>query len=372
MLDTPQPHAWRTIFGAQGERGEYMDAYAPSAMIQRCQEDYQWDNHNTDLAVERATMMSHLYDKHDLWNNVCMVAFAEHYVLTPTNNNIDGGALSKPFVTFQRHQTSQQLGKEPPIFGGVVWSDWGSYCDDQEKIETFKNRGIDYVRLECNFGTVQDIGRPTELARNPLLQERFHRLAEAAKACQNHEMVPLLLLQVPWRESGGEDCSSKDYFEQAMQCLANALNIAKVEPKRLLLETRPPVGMSAQEERGLSGLDRKTLGFKIGQTMFEVIEKSFSGDTIAGFCVAGGSTKGDNPTAMEDDTQNAVRQGIRQSALKKWNFELCFWEMGAKLMLQPKIGRLWGSNGQAGRDAAREIFRVNAEDLANEIKKGLQ
>ena len=40
--------------------------------------------------------------------------------------------------------------------------------------------------------------------------------------------------------------------------------------------------------------------------------------------------------------------------------------MGAKLMLQPKVGRLWGQS-QAGRNAARELFRVNAEDMAEEI-----
>ena len=41
--------------------------------------------------------------------------------------------------------------------------------------------------------------------------------------------------------------------------------------------------------------------------------------------------------------------------------------MGAKLMLQPKVGRLWASQTRAGRDAARELFVVNAEDLADEI-----
>ena len=69
---------------------------------------------------------------------------------------------------------------------------------------------------------------------------------------------------------------------------------------------------------------------------------------------------------MEDDTQNAVRQGMRQCARRRWGFDVCFWEMGAKLMLQPKVGRLWGHT-QAERDAARELFRVNAEDMAEEI-----
>jgi hypothetical protein len=40
-------------------------------------------------------------------------------------------------------------------------------------------------------------------------------------------------------------------------------------------------------------------------------------------------------------------------------------------MLQPKVGRLWRHNGQDGRDAARELFCVNARDMADEIKAGL-
>jgi len=74
---------------------------------------------------------------------------------------------------------------------------------------------------------------------------------------------------------------------------------------------------------------------------------------------------------MQDDTQDAVRQGIRSKAAEEWGYDLCFWEMGAKLMLQPKVGRLWRHNGQAGRDAARELFCVNARDMADEIKAGL-
>ena len=100
--------------------------------------------------------------------------------------------------------------------------------------------------------------------------------------------------------------------------------------------------------------------------MFEVMQEAFDGTTIAGFCVAGGSTKGDLPPAMEDDTQHAVRQGIRHRARERWGYDVCFWEMGAKLMLQPKVGRLWGHT-QAERDAARELFRLNAEDMAREV-----
>ena len=150
-----------------------------------------------------------------------------------------------------------------------------------------------------------------------------------------------------------------------MQCFAKAAENSKVDPRKVLLETRPPIGKSAQEERGLAGSIRLCLGLKTGQLMFEVIQEAF-GDGIAGFCVAGGSTKGDVPLAMEDDTQNAVRQGLRKCAKARWKYDACFWEMGAKLMLQPKVGRLWGRT-QAERDAARDLFCVNAADMAEEI-----
>ena len=73
---------------------------------------------------------------------------------------------------------------------------------------------------------------------------------------------------------------------------------------------------------------------------------------------------------MEDDCQHAVRQGMRQCARVKWGYDLCFWEMGAKLMLQPEVGRLWGDDRRGGPDAACELFRANAEGLADEIKAG--
>ena len=117
----------------------------------------------------------------------------------------------------------------------------------------------------------------------------------------------------------------------------------------------------------MSASDRVSIGLATGQKMFDIIEEAFGGDTITGFCVAGGSTKGNVHTAMEDDTQNAVRQGIRQGAQRKWGYDLVFWEMGAKLMLQPKVGRLWDKTS-GRRDAARELFSVNAEDLADEIQ----
>ena len=179
-------------------------------------------------------------------------------------------------------------------------------------------------------------------------------------------MVPLVLIQVPWREPR----VSNDYFRQAVNSFAAALKNARVESKRLLLETRPPIGVSAREEKGSRVNTRQSLGLQTGRMMFETIKEAFGGDTIAGFCVAGGSTKGGLPTAMEDDTQNAVRQGMRQCARQQWGYDVCFWEMGAKLMLQPKVGRLWGKS-QSGRDAARELFRVNAEDMADEIKTSL-
>lgn len=352
ILGAQEPSAsFKTIFGEMGERGEYMDGYSKQAMIDRCKEDYKWTTFSLfeNFATERAELMSHLYDNERLWEHVSMVAFAEHYVL--------GEETSKPFDTFQRQKDLQAS-----IFSGVVLSDWQAYDDDgmEQKLQAFKEKGIDYVRLECNFGSADDIGGPAQLADNA----RFSQLAEAAKKCQKQEMVPLVLIQVPWRESG--DCSN-DYFEQAVKSFAGALKNARVESKRVILETRPPIGVSAREERGLRGTTRISLGLETGQKMFEAIDEAFDGDKIAGFCVAGGSTKGDLPTAMEDDTQNAVRQGMRRCAQQQWGYELCFWEMGAKLMLQPKVGRLW----RTGRDAARELFLLNAHDLADEIKEDI-
>jgi len=58
--------AWKTIFGANGERGEYMDGYSEKAMIERCREDYQWATTSTPASASaserRANMMSYLYD----------------------------------------------------------------------------------------------------------------------------------------------------------------------------------------------------------------------------------------------------------------------------------------------------------------------
>ena len=151
-----------------------------------------------------------------------------------------------------------------------------------------------------------------------------------------------------------------------MGAFASAARSAKVETRRLLLETRPPLAFTAQEERGLPATARIASGLEVGKQMFNVINEAFYGDSLAGYCVAGGSTKGELPPAMEDDTQNGVRQGFRERAREVWGYDACFWEMGAKLMLQPKVGRLWGVS-QMERDAARELFRVNAMDLAEEI-----
>ena len=73
---------------------------------------------------------------------------------------------------------------------------------------------------------------------------------------------------------------------------------------------------------------------------------------------------------MEDDTQNAVRQGIRYLAREYWDYDFCFWEMGAKRMLQPQVGRLW-RKGDGGRNVARRLFCVNAQDMADEIMENL-
>jgi len=339
-----------------------MDGYSEDAMMARCAEDYRWARKfSADaFASERASMMSHLYDNGRLWEHVSMVAFAEHYVLVDDDFG-EETAIAKPFVTFQRQREILSPGR---IFGGVVLSDWEGLDNNgiEQKLAAFKEKGIDYVRIECNFGLADDIGGTTQLD-NPLFSARFGRLAEAAKKCQNQEMVPLVLLQVPWREPG-ED--SKVYFEKAVKIFARALKKEDVESKRVLFETRPPIGVSAQEEKGLGATARISLGLETGHTIFDVIREAFDGKSIAGFCVAGGSTKGDVPTAMEDDTQNAVRQGVRDCARRYWGYSVCFWEMGAKLMLQPKVGRLWAS-GPGGRDAARELFCVNAEDLAEEI-----
>ena len=358
---------WKTIFGEHGERGEYMDGYPPMAMAERCKEDYKWvADDDVTLAELRCEMMARLYDNEELWESVSMVAFAEHYVLIDDETTATT-APGKPYETFQKHKHSQ-LTSSPhrPIFGGVVLKDWQSHDEDMldQKLLAYQEREIDYIRMECNFGSADDVGGATQLINNPHFIKRFDRLAEAAKACQDREMVPLILLQVPWREPGG---LSNDYFDKAVQGFASALETAGVESERLLFETRPPIGISAQEERGLGGKERIQLGLETGRAMFQSIDEAFGDGGLAGFCVAGGSTKGKFPTAMEDDTQNAVRQGMRQYARQEWGYDLCFWEMGAKLMLQPKVGRLW-KNGLAGQAAARELFCLNAQDLADEVK----
>ena len=351
QTDSPA-EAFKTVFGQYGDRGEYMDGYSKQAMITRCREDYKWDeDKDDDCSKERANMISHLYDNERLWEHVNMVAFAEHYVL-------DG---ESPFYTFQKQKQESQ--QDWPIFGGVVWSGWEGKNDDNGKLLSFSRAGIDYVRLECNFGTDDNIGGKDRLSDSPC-RDRFSHLAKSAKACQDLEMVPLILLQFPWRDPD----ISIAYFREAVKAFASSLNQAGVESRRVLFETRPPIGLSAQEERGLSGTEKVALGLDIGKIMFGVFDECFP-NKIAGFCVAGGSTKGEFPTAMEDDTQNAVRQGMRHSARQKWGYDLCFWEMGAKLMLQPKVGRLWGQNTQASRDAARELFCINAQDLADEIQE---
>lgn len=349
------PDAWKTVFGENGQRGEYMDGYSSQAMLQRCREDYFWNNDDDDeiLLQKRAQMMVDLYDHEPLWTHVCMVAFAEHYVL-------GGGVESQPFRTFYKHQLLQS--EESPIFGGVVYRDWQE--ESNIKLSIFQKIGVDYVRLECNFGTAEDIGSPENLSKTP----KFEQLANVAKTCQSLELVPLILIQVPWKESRkGDENVSLEYYDTAIQCLAKAFEDANVESNRILLETRPPMGVSVPEERNLSAAQRVQLGLETGQAMFQTLQSAFSEKPIAGFCVAGGSTKGAVPTAMEDDTQNAVRQGMRECARETWNYDACFWEMGAKLLLQPEVGQLWADNPKAARD----LFCSNAQALAKEIQEPL-
>lgn len=337
VLEDPAA-AFCKVFGKMGERGEYMDGYSKDAMIERCIEDYGWKD-----ASGRVDMMVHLYHSKELWKYTSMVAFAEHYIVEEENR--------KPFDTFQVQKQIQAEGEEL-IFSGVVFREWE---DSTEKLVVFKEQEIDYVRLECNL---QDVTTPSRLADDP----RLIRLAQVSKECQELEMVPLILLQVPWREAGD---ISKDSFSYVVKGLRRAFGNANVESKRVMLETRPPIGVSAQEEKELGEKARIALGFETGAFMFQDLEDGFGADKIAGFCVAGGSTKGQFPTAMEDDTQNAVRQGMRHQAKKQWGYDLCFWEMGAKLMLQPKVGQLWR---QKKYDASRELFCKNAQALAEEIR----
>ena len=243
------------------------------------------------------------------------------------------------------------------------WQDGGMEVVEQ-RIATLRENDIEYIRLECNLGSADEIGGAAQLVDNAMCSARLSQLAKVALVCQSQEVVPLILLQCPWREPGEEESSA--YFRQAVEAFATAAKDAKVDMKRVLFEMRPPLAFSAQEEKGLSATTRTSLGLETGRQMFSIMRAAFEGDTIPGFCVAGGSTKGELPPAMCDDTQNAVRQGIRQCAREHWGYELCFWEMGAKLMLQPKVGRLWG-HSQAERDAARELFRLNARDMAEEI-----
>lgn len=346
-----------------------MDGYSEQAMIDRCLEDYHWNNNKTYcnddsslLAKERAEMMAHLYSSPELYQYTSMVAFAEHYVF-PTTTSKKNDIIGKPLKTFLQ-QKAQQSEKEP-IFAGVVWSDWENNNlndNDHKKLSKFRQHGIEYVRMHCNLGYIRD----NEEAFHQLL----HSLARAAQQCQANQLVPLLLLQVPWRESSSfetED-SSLQYFQQAIRALATALSDNDVDCSKLLLEMRPPIGISAEEEREqLDSTQRHALGLQVGTSMFDVLLQEELLSSILGFCVAGGSTKGVNPPAMQDDTQNAVRQGIRRSSRSKWGYDLCFWEMGAKLLLQPQVGQLWGDGD---KDAARDLFCNNAKAMADEIQAG--
>ena len=352
--------AFSTIFGMNGERGEYMDGYSPEAMLERCLDDYLWtaavdEDTNT---CQRAVMMSHLYRNTELYKYTTMIAFAEHYIFGhPTKPEL---LLTLPYQAFQKFQ-QKQASTENPIFAGVVWNSWRDSSADTrtEILEKYKSLGVDYVRLECNFGTAEEIGPPSNLASSKLLPQ----LCKCIKLCQRKQLLPIVLIQVPWRHE-----RSKSYYDTVLLYLARSLQEQSVETCKLILETRPPMGdLSAQEEASLSSDERIQLGAEIGTQMFETISLCFP-NQIAGFCVAGGSTKGQNPPAMQDDTQNAVRQGIRSSASEKWKYPLCYWEMGAKLMLQPEVGQLFGT-AEMKTDEAKELFASNAKALAYEISQ---
>ena len=123
-----------------------------------------------------------------------MVGFAEHYVLDSKHDE----DLTKPYETFRKHKASQPA--ERPIFSGVVLTGWQDAHAEgdavEKKIAAFKERGIDYIRLECNLGSAGEIGEPEQLVDHPLCNARLARLAEVAQLCQRQEMVPLILLQV--------------------------------------------------------------------------------------------------------------------------------------------------------------------------------
>eukprot|EP00747_Dinoflagellata_sp_TGD_P088099 gnl/TRDRNA2_/TRDRNA2_163881_c0_seq4.p1 gnl/TRDRNA2_/TRDRNA2_163881_c0~~gnl/TRDRNA2_/TRDRNA2_163881_c0_seq4.p1 ORF type:complete len:248 (-),score=34.47 gnl/TRDRNA2_/TRDRNA2_163881_c0_seq4:60-803(-) len=197
----------------------------------------------------------------------------------------------------------------------------------------------------------------------------LHHFQLKASRCLRRHMLArwlrdMALIQTPWRQ---ED--AKMYFQQAINSFANAAKNNNVDTSRVFLETRPPIGVSAVKEKGLDTTERERLGFETGRVMFEAMRQVFGPTGFLGFCVAGGSTS--NPqkspnAAMEDDTQDAVRQGIRKGARAKWGYDVCFWEMGAKLMLQPEVGQKWGHSKEE-RDAAQRLFCENAEKLAKEI-----
>ena len=151
------------------------------------------------------------------------------------------------------------MASQRPIFSGVVLTqatvDAGLEAVEH-KVAAFRQRGADYIRLECNLGSAREIGEPAQLVDNVRCSARLRRLAEVARVCQRQSMVPLILLQVPWREPG-EDSSV--YFRQVVEALASAARDAKVDSKRVLLETRPPLPFSAQEERGLAATARTSL-----------------------------------------------------------------------------------------------------------------
>ena len=113
--------------------------------------------------------------------------------------------------------------------------------------------------MECNIGSVHDIGLAESLFSDDDFVKSFKRLGKSARICQDQEMVPLVLLQMPWRgeegggleENSGTSSSSTctNYFEHGIKGFAQGLERNGVDPTKILLKTRPPLGISEEEEK---------------------------------------------------------------------------------------------------------------------------
>jgi hypothetical protein len=187
-----------------------------------------------------------------------MVAFSHHYLMDDDDDGeYNNNNNNKAYETFQRQKEQLHQLNLPPIFGGVVWDDWltEEEDDDQEEEEVdiinnnlstlalYKEKGIDYVRIHCNFGddVIIDGSKDNDQLLPPSSNNAlFRKLAKATKKCQANELVPLLLLQLPWRVPDADD-----YFHWTMKSIANELQMVGVDCNKVFLETRPPIGISA-------------------------------------------------------------------------------------------------------------------------------